>query len=444
VAYGSGYAPQFYNGGPPYIKVPPLFVGGAAAGIMAHIFSSPIHSQRIGMARQEFQRVIGDANGTDWQEGFAFASYQRFRDMWNWREMRQKILPQMSHYIPRPRRHNIDPYNAEQGFYGVYWGRQEPLIFADNEIEGLAVPPPPPEGSPEYERDLAEVAVLGALESRGNKYFPGRTLQQTHVGLFWAYDGARFIGAPPRLYNQILRRIAIDDGLNVADMARLFALCNLAMADASIVAWWGKYKYAVWRPVLGIQNHATFPIPDWRPLGAPKTNPARFLLDPDLQAMDPEMALVAGSSLLPQQLRYPDHFDDDEARDNQEDNQYGRAAFTPNFPSYPSGHATLGGACFQMLKLFRSERRETAREPDRINAVLVSDELNGISIDNFNNEPRPLRRVRFTSIDDMIEDNDLSRIYLGLHWRFDQHRGSASGRRVAEKIYSIAYRAGRS
>src|SRR5690606_7838709 len=141
------------------------------------------------------------------------------------------------------------------------WGEQEPLVLQPRQIPELAAGAPPPEGSPEYERDLAEVAVLGALHSRGNKYFPARTPAQTSIGLFWAYDGARLIGTPPRLFNQILRKIAIRDGLRIDEMARLFALCNLAMADAGIVCWWAKYKYNVWRPVLGIQFHAHSPIP---------------------------------------------------------------------------------------------------------------------------------------------------------------------------------------
>jgi hypothetical protein len=422
VAYPSNYRPQFYGGPPPHIQVPPLFVGGAAAGIIEHIFDSPIHAYSIETSRKQFQRIFGDADGPDWQQGVAFASYHRFRDVWNWSEMRRKILPQFSTYIPRPRRHNIDPYNAGQGFYSTYWGSQEPLILAEHQIPGLAVPPPPPEGSPEYERDLAEVAVIGALESIGSKHFPARTQQQTNIGLFWAYDGVPLIGSPPRLYNQILRRIVLDDGLDVVEMARLFALYNLALAEAAIVAWWGKYKYAIWRPVLGIQNHAIFPIPDWHPLGAPKTNPTHSHLGPDMEGID----YVAARP-----------------RFDQEDTKYGQAAFTPNFPSYPSGHATFGGACFQILKLFRGERPETSRDPDRIDAMMVSDELNGVSLDNFTSEPRPLHKIHFTSIESMIRDNELSRIYLGIHWRFDQNRGTASGRRVAEAIYGKAYRVGR-
>ena len=156
-----------------------LGVGGAAAGIMTHIFNSQMHSYSIEAGRQQFQGIIGNVGGNDWQAGVAFASYRRFREMWNGSEILRRVLPRFSNYIPRPRRHNVDPFNARQGFYGTYWSSQEPLILAGHQVAGLAVPPPPPEGSPEYERDLAEVAVIGALESRGSKHFPARTPEQT-------------------------------------------------------------------------------------------------------------------------------------------------------------------------------------------------------------------------------------------------------------------------
>lgn len=440
LAYRTTYRPYFYSGDFPAIKVPALFVGGAAAGILAHIFNNPIHAYTIGASRQDYQRIIGNNQGTDWQAGLTFAKSPAYTQMWDWEDMRPKILPQLSTYVPRPRKHNIDPYNTGQGFYGARWGTHPPLVLSRDQVAELAPGAPPPEGSPEYERDLAEVAALGELVSKGNSKFPARTPAQTSIGLFWAYDGARLIGTPPRLFNQILRQIAIGDGLSIAEMARLFALCNLAVADASIVAWWAKYKYDVWRPVLGIQNHVRNPQPDWRPLGSPKTNPPRFQLGPEEHLRDTAQALVGGgASLLIQQLRYSRNYASLRRKYRQEGDNYREAAFSPNFPAYPSGHASFGGAFFEALKLFRAHRRETARDPDRIHGAFVSDEMNGISIDNFRDEPRPYHTIVYDSIDDMIRDNDLSRVYLGVHWRFDSNRGSESGRRIAEAIFHTAY-----
>ena len=38
------------------------------------------------------------------------------------------------------------------------------------------------------------------------------------------------------------------------DNARLFALLNLAVADAAICAWDAKYTFDFWRPVTAIRN----------------------------------------------------------------------------------------------------------------------------------------------------------------------------------------------
>jgi hypothetical protein len=112
---------------------------------------------------------------------------------------------------------------------------------------------------------------------------------------------------------------------------------------------------------------------------------------------------------------------------------------TPNFPAYPSGHATFGGACFTMLELVRAERPLTRRNPGAIDIEFVSDELNGASIDHGLDDTRPFYPIRYKSIDGLIKDNDLSRVYLGVHWRFDCERGSESGTRIARAIYGAAY-----
>jgi hypothetical protein len=67
------------------------------------------------------------------------------------------------------------------------------------------------------------------------------------------------------------------------------------------------------------------------------------------------------------------------------------------------------------------------------------DELNGVTIDNFVNRPRPYLPQHFTTIDEMIQDNLRSRVHLGVHWSFDGTHGASSGDRIAEHIYSNAY-----
>jgi len=79
----------------------------------------------------------------------------------------------------------------------------------------------------------------------------------------------------------------------------LFALLNIAEADAGIVAWDCKYAYNSWRPITAIQaadsdgNPDTTPDPAWAPL-----------------------------------------------------------IITPNFPEYISGHSTFSGAAAAVLAAF--------------------------------------------------------------------------------------------
>jgi vanadium chloroperoxidase len=217
-----------------------------------------------------------------------------------------------------------------------------------------------------------------------------RTPAQNAAAHFWAYDGANLIGTPPRLYNQILRVVAwnrkpvgsasTSDATN-ADFARLFALANVAMADAGIFAWKEKYCWEFWRPLSGVRQEPT-PLGDpfWLSLGAPDTNTNHI-------------------------------------------------HFKPPFPSYPSGHATFGAACFQAARLYYGY---TPNEPDDISFDFVSDELNGISREflaapfdhtrPLTDQPGTVRTkiVRhFDSLWECIFENAISRIWLGVHWRFD-------------------------
>jgi vanadium chloroperoxidase len=219
-----------------------------------------------------------------------------------------------------------------------------------------------------------------------------RTPEQTAIGFYWAYDGANKIGTPPRLYNQIVREVAKLKGNTMADNARLFALINCAMGDAGIQAWYWKYCFDFWRPVVGIREHdtSTGPAalvgstitppcdPFWKPLGAPRSNERK-------------------------------------------------APFTPPFPAYPSGHATFGAAAFEMTRLFYTHA--DPKTVDDIEFTLVSDELNGITRDD-DGSVRTRHVRKYNSMAEAMYDNSVSRIYLGVHWRFD----GTSGETVNEML----------
>jgi hypothetical protein len=277
-----------------------------------------------------------------------------------------------------------DPISQIPLALGARWSEVDP--FAIPSASRFRTPPPPPLDSSAYQEAFEEIVEVGG---DGVVTPTERTDAQTIAGTYWAYDGVAGVGTPPRLYNQITAQIAQERGSNVVETARLLALLNVALADASLASWESKYFWDFWRPVTAVRraaedgNPATDAIADFSPLGAPATN----MIGPN---------------------------------------------FTPPFPAYPSGHATLGGATFQVLRRFYGT--------DQIPFTFVSDEFNGVTRDNAGNV-RPRLPRSFDSLSEAEEENGQSRIYLGIHWAFDKTEGIAQGRRVADHVLGNVFRA---
>ena len=109
---------------------------------------------------------------------------------------------------------------------------------------------------------------LGALNSTT------RTDDQTKAAVFWQF-------APIALWNPLLRNLAGRYDLDTADQARLYAMVNLAGADAAISCWNDKYYWQFWRPRAAIReadtdgNPKTIADPSWESLFAPATRSRR-------------------------------------------------------------------------------------------------------------------------------------------------------------------------
>src|SRR5207249_7315664 len=113
-----------------------------------------------------------------------------------------------------------------------------------------------------------------------------RTEEQTLIAKFWA-DGAG-TETPPGHWNTIAQDVALAQGNTLVQNARLFALLDIAVADAAICAWDAKYMDNFWRPVTAIRNADT-----------------------------------------------------DDNADTLQDTTWTPLLVTPNFPSYTSGHSTF-------------------------------------------------------------------------------------------------------
>ena len=171
-------------------------------------------------------------------------------------------------------------------------------------------PGPPAVTSARYAADYNEVKALGAAAGSA------RTSEQDTIALFWA-DGAG-TETPPGHWNTIAQGLAIRSGTTIDQNARLFALLNIAMADAAICAWDAKYYFHNWRPVTAIRN------------GDSDGN--------DATAGDP-----AWTSFI----------------------------VTPPFPDYVSGHSTFSGAAATVLAMSYSS--------DDVAFTTVSDFLPGVT-----------------------------------------------------------------
>lgn len=314
--------------------------------------------------------------------------------------------------------HRPDPDNPGQGFHGPFYGRAKAFaITARHDLDA-----PPALGSAEYRRAIRQVRAKGiAPELMGTlpSGMQQRTVDETLIGIYWAYDGPVEIGTPPRLYNQIVRQVAAAQGNDEAANARLFAFVNAAMADAGILVWDEKYRHDFWRPVVGIREHDPSMGPagvpgnnisndcdtGWLPLGAPSTN-------------------ALNQDFTPGTHQYPCAH----VRVGQVKN------VTPPFPAYPSGHATFGAAAFHITRLFYGVKPGHHGPDDLFEDLsFVSDELDGVNKDNKGAvRPRHVRNFP-RGLWQMIEENGLSRVYLGVHWVFDAFAVDADGKPQLDK-----------
>ena len=143
------------------------------------------------------------------------------------------------------------------------WGFVVP--FGMSSSSQFRPPGPPALDSQQYAADYEEVKHLGAAVGST------RTEDQTEIALFWA-DGSG-TETPPGHWNSIAQIIGAGRGITLEENARLFALLNIAMADAGICSWDAKYTYHFWRPVTAISfaepqlNWTSFigtpPFPDY-------------------------------------------------------------------------------------------------------------------------------------------------------------------------------------
>ena len=190
------------------------------------------------------------------------------------------------------------------------------------------------------------------IQSVGSLTSTTRTPEQTDMSYFWADSG-------PILWQNALRYLSTRYLNDIGDSARMFALADTALADAQIACWDGKYHYTFWRPITAIR------------LGDQDDNPSTNV-DPDWQPL----------------------------------------INTPNFPEYPSGHATISGAISYALRLFFDTD------------VLYFEMTSTTALA----QQKTRTFYRFSQAEDEVVD---ARVFSGIHYRHTDNVSRILGRRVA-------------
>jgi len=232
------------------------------------------------------------------------------------------------------------------------------LTFIVPSAEMLRTDGPNALTSAEYAEDFNEVKDLGSLTSIT------RTADETDAAIFWQ-DHAH------ALFNRIFRTLAASQQLDIVENARLFAMTNLAAADAAIGCWNDKYYWQFWRPITGIReadtdgNPATQADPTWLPL-----------FDPATPVCHPP------------------------------------ALFTPPFPDHPSGHACATGAFMHTLKNFFGTDK--------------------IGFTAFSNKSCTTRS--FARFSDALKEVIDARVWGGIHFRTADTQGAVLGKKVAQYL----------
>ncbi|MEI7566709.1 MAG: vanadium-dependent haloperoxidase [Opitutaceae bacterium] len=170
-----------------------------------------------------------------------------------------------------------------------YWGKVTPFVLTSP--AQFRAPPPPLLTSQSYADELAQISRIGGRDGAE------RTEYETLSPAFWADDLGT--ATPPGHWNVIAQDLARRNQLSTEATARLFALLNLATADAAIACWETKYFYRTWRPETAIR----------------------------------ELDAVLNPFVRPQPNFIP-------------------LMVTPAFPGYVSGHSTFSAAAAQILTHF--------------------------------------------------------------------------------------------
>ncbi|MCB0662892.1 MAG: vanadium-dependent haloperoxidase [Saprospiraceae bacterium] len=192
--------------------------------------------------------------------------------------------------------------------------------------------------------------------------------EQLWIAEFWSDDCPILTFSPAARWVSITNQLVGQESLNMMDAVLVYARLGFSLSDAGVKCWGEKYKHNCLRPIDYIRTYMN--VPDWNTVMCPDGTGGYF---------------------------------------------------TPNFPTFPSGHATFSAAAAVVLEDFfgRSYRFTDRSHEGRI---------------EFNGTPRT-----FNSFREMAEENAYSRIPLGVHFKIDSDAGTDLGYRIGERVLNLPW-----
>lgn len=179
-------------------------------------------------------------------------------------------------------------------------------------------------------------------------------------------------------HNRLARELVTEEGLDLWRAARMFALLQMSIFDAYVNVFENKFHYNHWRPYTAIRWAANDGNPDTAP--------------------DPEWT-------------------------NTHRHTYA-------FPSYPSAHGAACAAAMTVLAgVFGDDRPVTITIPKMDEAGPLSDKI-----------PMDPATRSFPSFSAAARECALSRVYLGIHFRYDSEAGTELGTKVGRHLVENALR----
>jgi hypothetical protein len=206
-------------------------------------------------------------------------------------------------------------------------------------------------------------------ENKINLIRQGLNYEDKWIAEFWSDDCAALTFSPAGRWIAIANQALIKTDANLAKAVVVSVKVGMAVCDAGIRCWGEKYRFNLLRPVDYIRN--VLGHDDWNSIMCPD-----------------------GAGQF----------------------------FTPQFPTYPSGHGTFGAAASEVLTA------EFGQD------FVLTDNCHK-NRSEFIGTPRT-----FNSFYEMAQENAYSRIPLGVHFRMDAEGAMDLGLKVGRRVNQLPWK----